>query len=80
MNGFTKFFTFIFEQGTKNNRIKKEIDLYVRKHSIWQNREELEQTVKQFHKYIYKKNGEYRKGGEELYNYIVQCYVPSYYL
>lgn len=79
MNGFTKFFTFIFEQGKKNNRIKKEIDDFVRGHSLWRKTEDMQKTLNQFHKYIYKKNGEYRKGGEELYEYIVDQYIPSYY-
>ena len=78
MNGFTKFFTFIFEQGKKNDRIKREIDNFTRKH-LWRKHEDMQKTLNQFHKYIYKKNGKYRKGGEELYEYIVDKYIPSYY-
>ncbi len=79
MNGLTKFFTFIFEKGRQNEKVKAKISEYVDRHSFWCDDEDVDNTVKQFHNYIYKKNGEYRKGGEELYKYIQWCHTPPQY-
>ena len=68
MNGFTKFFTFIFKQGEKTS-LKEEV--------IWHMRANIgsfnlvEDTVAHYANRIYKKNGKYRRGGQELHQYII---------
>lgn len=76
MNGLTNFFTFIFNAGKKTEKVKKEIETYFNSLGLWTRADFVELATLKFSKYIYKKNGEYRRGGKELVNYII-CLCPA---
>ena len=69
MNGLKKFFTFIFKQGNKNS-LKEEVYWYMR--AKLSSYDLFNETIAHYSDRIFKKNGKYRRGGQELYNYIIE--------
>lgn len=83
MNGFTKFFTFIFKKGEKSklandaariisSELKNDVLEYMVALSRNSSGDLVKDVVAHYADRIYKKNGKYCKDGEALHQYIVQ--------
>ena len=74
MNGLTKFFTSIFQEGERTLKVKSKILAYMNAKGS-NSYEAIEAAKAKFSKYIYKRNGEYRKNGQEIESFI-EWYQP----